>query len=575
MWQERFKFWREDTYFDEQTRRELRNLCDEHEIEDRFYMDLEFGTAGLRGKLGAGTNRMNRYVIRKVTQGLADYISSEGEALKSRGVVIAFDSRYGSKEFSREAALVLAAQGIKAYLFEDLRPTPVLSFAVRQLHAIAGINITASHNAKEYNGYKLYWEDGGQIPPEHNDEIYKKIAGRQEWRGIVPAGEQEALSSGLLTIIGAEIDHAYEEKVKELVLYPDVIREHGQELTIVYSPLHGTGNLPVRRILAATGFSRVHVVAEQELPDPEFPTVVNPNPETKAAFDLARRDGKKLAADLLLVTDPDADRLGAAIQDAQGEYVQLTGNQIGVILLNYILQGKKCLGILPDKPVAIKTIVSTGLADQMAECMGCRVENVLTGFKFIAEKVKEMEQQGSGVFQFGFEESYGFLAGDFVRDKDAVIASLLLSEAALFYKIKEGRTLLELLEEIYRQYGYYIDDQVSFTLEGKEGKQQIQGIMKRLQALQLRRLGDQDIAQIEDYTLRKGHDILQDKDYDLTLPRADVLRYTFQSGGYAIVRPSGTEPKIKFYFSIQGTDREKAQQTLAAVKENLLQLLEL
>jgi phosphoglucomutase len=561
----------EDVYFDEATRAEVKALKDQKEIEDRFYTDLEFGTAGLRGILGAGTNRMNRYVIRKVTQGLADYIASEGEEFKRRGVVIAFDSRHCSAEFAREAALVLTKQGIRAFLFEDLRPTPLLSFAVRQLKTIAGIVITASHNSKEYNGYKLYWEDGGQIPPEQTNEILERIAARKEWDGIEPAEEQEALNSGLLTIVGAEIDQAYLQRVKELVLRPELIREQGGELKVVFSPLHGTGNKLVRRVLATMGFSQVQVVAEQELPDPEFPTVRNPNPETPAAFDLARRDGAASGADLLLVTDPDADRLGAAVKNADGSYTQLSGNQIGVILLNYILQGKKALGILPEQAVVVKTIVSTGLADQVAERSGVRVENVLTGFKFIAEKIKEMETEKSGVFQFGFEESYGYLAGDFVRDKDAVIAALLLSEAALYYKVKEGCGLPEVLEQIYRQYGYYMDEQVSLTFEGKEGKEKIQSIMQRLQTSEIRQLGNQIISRIEDYDQRKGRDILQGGEYDLTLPRSYVLRFSFQSGGFAMVRPSGTEPKIKFYFSIQGTDREQAKQTMELVKKDVLE----
>ncbi|WP_018307361.1 phospho-sugar mutase [Desulfitobacterium hafniense] len=573
MIQERYRFWLTNPYFDEDTRSEVAAINDEKEIEDRFYTDLEFGTGGLRGVLGAGTNRMNIYVIRKATQGLADLILEGEEAGKNRGVVIAYDSRRFSDRFAKEAALVLAGNGIKAYLFENLRPTPELSFAVRHLKAQAGLVITASHNPKEYNGYKVYWEDGGQVPPDRADRILAHIKAHQAWDDILPLEEAEARDKGLLVEIGEEIDAVYLSKVKELALYPELSRAKGSNLSIVYTPLHGAGNVLVNRILTEMGYS-VFTVPEQEKPDPEFTTVPYPNPEIPSTFDLARSYGKARNAQMLIATDPDADRLGMALRTPQGDYRQLTGNQVGTLLSYYLLTQKKRLGILPEQAVVIKTIASTDLADLLVKDLGARVENVLTGFKFIAEKEQEMEVQGSGDFQFGFEESYGYLAGHFVRDKDAVIASLLLAEAALYYQEQEGRSLLEVLEDIYGKYGYFIDDQISITLEGKAGKEQMEKMMVKLRETDVKSFGGIAIACIDDYELRKGRRMIEPfHSYELALPQSNVIRYSFQGGGFVMARPSGTEPKIKFYFNIRGVDPQQLQATLENVKKDLLELI--
>lgn len=568
--EERYRLWSENPYFDKETREELKQITDPQEIEDRFYTDLEFGTGGLRGIIAAGTNRMNKYVIRKVTQGLAECVCDHGEEGMKRGVVIAYDSRKYSSEFALEAALVLAKNGVKAYLFNALRPTPELSFAVRQLHALAGIVVTASHNPKTYNGYKVYWEDGGQVPPAKADQILARIEARENWLGIEPLSIGTAKLTGLLEIISEEIDQPYHARVRGLALHPDLDAQKGQELRIVYTPLHGTGNLLVRRALTELGFSSVTVVPEQELPDPEFTTVPYPNPEIPSTFELARQYGESLQADLLLATDPDADRLGVVLRDPQGKYVQLTGNQIGVVLTYYILSQKKALGALPENATIIKTVASTDLADEVAHYFNVRVENVLTGFKFIAEKEREMEEGGWGTFQFGFEESYGYLAGDFVRDKDAIIASVLLAEAALYYRQVEGRTLLNVLESIYDKFGYYLDDQVSLALEGIQGKAEIARIMDTLRLEAFAELGGIPIRKLDDYEQRIGKDLTTGQTYALKLPRSNVLRFSFAGGGFVMVRPSGTEPKIKFYFSVKANTLSEAEETLHKVKTDLM-----
>jgi len=568
--QDRYRLWSEDPYFDEETRKELGKITDPQEIEDRFYTDLEFGTGGLRGIIAAGTNRMNKYVIRKVTQGLAEYVCDHGQEGMKRGVVIAYDSRKYSTEFALEVALVLAQNGVKAYLFDALRPTPELSFAVRQLHALAGIVVTASHNPKTYNGYKVYWEDGGQVPPAKADQILARIESRESWLGIEPMSIETAKMNGLLEIIGEEIDQTYLARVRELVIHPDLDAQKGEELRIVYTPLHGAGNILVRRALAELGFRSVTVVREQELPDPEFTTVPYPNPEIPATFELARKYGMEMQADLLLATDPDADRLGVALRDPHGDYVQLTGNQIGVLLTYYILSQKKALGTLPENATIIKTVASTDLADEVARYFNVRVENVLTGFKFIAEKEKEMEEGGWGTFQFGFEESYGYLAGDFVRDKDAIIAAVLLAEAALYYRQVEGRTLLDVLELIYSKFGYYLDDQESLALEGIQGKEEIARIMDSLRREEILELGGITVWKLDDYEQRTGKDISTGQTYPLILPHSNVLRFSFQGGGFVMVRPSGTEPKIKFYFSVKADTLPEAEDILLKVRTDVM-----
>lgn len=573
--QERYRLWSEDPYFDEETRQELSKIDDPKELEDRFYMDLEFGTGGLRGIIAAGTNRMNKYVIRKATQGLAECVCDNGPEGMKRGVVIAYDSRKYSSEFALEAALILAKNGIKVYLFDALRPTPELSFTVRHLHALAGIVVTASHNPKVYNGYKVYWEDGAQVALAKADQILARIESRESWVGIEPISIEEAKSRGLLEIIGEEIDRSYLNRVRGLSLYPELNASKGSELKIVYTPLHGAGNIPVRRALAELGFCSVTVVPEQELPDEEFTTVPYPNPEIPATFDLARKLGFEIQADLLLATDPDADRLGVGVRNSNGEYIQLTGNQIGVLLTYYVLSQKKALGILPDNAAIIKTVASTDLADEVAHFFKVRVENVLTGFKFICEKEKEMEDGGWGTFQFGFEESYGYLSGDFVRDKDAVIASSLLAEATLYYQQIEGRTLLDVLESIYKTHGYYVDDQVSISLEGIQGKEEIARIMETFRHEQILNIGGIEIGKLDDYELRLRKDCASGETSALTLPRSNVLRFSFSGGGFVMVRPSGTEPKIKFYFSVKSDTLQQAEYALGRVKADVMQRLSL
>ncbi|AFM41903.1 phosphomannomutase [Desulfosporosinus acidiphilus SJ4] len=573
--QDQYQIWSENSYFDEETRQELRQLTDQHEIEDRFYKDLEFGTGGLRGIMAAGTNRMNKYVIRKVTQGLAEYICDHGSEGMNRGVAIAYDSRRFSAEFALEAALILAKNGIKVYLFDALRPTPELSFAVRELHTLAGIVVTASHNPKAYNGYKVYWEDGGQVPPAKADEILARIEARESWLGIEPMPAAEAIGKGLLLMIGEELDNVYLSRVKELALHTQLDARYGKDLSIVYTPFHGAGNKLVRGALAEMGFSSVTVVKEQELPDPDFTTIPYPNPEIPSTFDLAREYGQKVNAELLIATDPDSDRLGVVLKDKSGEYIQLTGNQIGVLLTYYVLSQKKDLGILPENAAIIKTIASTDLADDVARYFQVKVENVLTGFKFIAEKEKEMEDGGWGKFQFGFEESYGYLAGDFVRDKDGVIASVLMAEAALYYKNVEHRSLFEVLESIYQELGYYLDSQESLTLEGHQGHDEILRIMDSLRKVELRELCGIQIVKIDDYEQRIGKNLITGESYPLLLPRSNVLRFSFVGGGFVMVRPSGTEPKIKFYFSIKADSKPVAEEVLGRVKEEVMNRISL
>jgi Phosphomannomutase len=568
--QDRYRLWMENPYFDQDTRHELEQITDPKEIEDRFYTDLEFGTGGLRGIIAAGTNRMNKYVIRKVTQGLAECVCDHGAEGMRRGVVIAFDSRRYSSEFALEAALVLAKNGIKVYIFEALRPTPELSFAVRYLQALAGIVVTASHNPKNYNGYKVYWDDGGQVPPLKADQILARIEARENWLDIEPMDLEHAKSKGLLEIIGEEIDKQYLARVQRLVLHPDLDAQKGSGLRIVYTPLHGAGNMLVRGALAEIGFSSVNVVPEQELPDSEFTTVPYPNPEIPATFELARKYGHEMQADLLLATDPDADRLGVVIRDPQGNYIQLTGNQIGVLLTYYILSQKKALGTLTEKATIIKTVASTDLADEVAHSFNVRVENVLTGFKFIAEKEKEMEEGGWGEFLLGFEESYGYLAGDFVRDKDGIIASVLLAEAALYYREVEGLTLLDILKRIYEEFGYYLEDQESLTMEGIKGKEEISRIMDSLRQEEILELSGIPIEKVDDYKQRITRNLITGETKPLMLPRSNVLRFSFHGGGFVMVRPSGTEPKIKFYVSVKAKTLAEAENRLQKVKTEVM-----
>ncbi|HHV72647.1 MAG TPA: phospho-sugar mutase [Clostridia bacterium] len=558
----------ENDYFDVETRQELLKISDPQEIEDRFYTDLKFGTGGMRGVLGAGTNRMNRYLIRKVSQALADTIREEGQEACDRGVVISFDSRRFSAEFALETALVLGANGIKAYLFDDLRPTPELSFAVRYLNAIAGVNITASHNPKEYNGFKVYWEDGGQLSPKQADQIAAKMAKEESWE-INLLDKNQALESGMLQMIGQEIDRAYEAEVKKTLFNVELSQTAGKELKIVYTPLHGTGGGPVQRVLRELGFTSLWIVPEQEMPDPEFPTVITPNPEDPSAFTLALQTAKKLEADLVLATDPDGDRLGAYAKDRRGNYHRFSGNQIGVILEYYILSQRKRLGKLPERGVLVKTVASTDLGDIIAADFGVKTINVLVGFKYIGEKIKEMEREGWGTYLFGFEESHGYLAGTYARDKDGIQASALLAEAALYYLQKEGKTLPEVLEGIFHRYGTYLDEQIAILLAGKEGKERISAVIDRLRRKKPSFLGGIELERIEDFQTGLRWKIRDKKEEKTGLPQENALRFSFRGGGFVMVRPSGTEPKIRFYFCIRGQSREKAEQILARVKDEV------
>jgi phosphoglucomutase len=557
---ERYKRWLENDYFDEETKKELADLEDNQaEIEDRFYKDLEFGTAGLRGILGAGTNRMNRYVIRKATHGLALYLVNNVRNAKGRGVVIAYDSRRMSSEFAMETARVLAYNGIRAFVFETLRPVPVLSFAVRHLSAAAGVVITASHNTKEYNGYKVYGEDGAQLTPECSRMITDQIAKIKNIESIGIMDREEAFAGGLVQFIGAGIDDAYIEYLKTLRINPE-LQKAAAGLKLVYTPLHGSGNVPVRRILAETGFSNLIVVKEQEMPDPEFPTVKYPNPEEKSSFELAIEIAEKENADLIIGTDPDCDRVGVAVKNGNNEYEVLTGNQVGCLLLEYILSNRLKRGTLPENGFAVTTIVSTRLTESIAEFYGIKLVKVLTGFKYIGEKIREMDEMGDQQFLFGFEESYGYLAGNRVRDKDAVVTSMLIAEMFLYHKTR-GLTPYDALLELFEKYGYYLEGVESFYLEGKEGEDKIKAAMSWLRMNKPSGIGGRTVLAFKDYL--EGTE----------LPASDVLYFELPEKEWFCIRPSGTEPKIKIYFGTRGNSIEDAKMKLESLKTDALGLI--
>ena len=565
-----YRRWLEEFRDDAETRAELLNLeGNEKEIEDRFYTELEFGTAGMRGVLGAGLNRMNKYNVRRATLGLARYIA-EDPARSARGVVIAYDSRRKSDEFAREAALVLCAAGIPAYLFESLRPVPVLSFSVRALNAVAGIVITASHNPPQYNGYKVYWEDGGQMPPERAGEVLRYIRAAQ-FAEAQPMEEQAARAQGLLRMIGGEIDDKYTEMVKGLSIDPDLVREMGDQLKIVYTPLHGSGNVPVRRVLREVGFSQVSVVKEQELPDPNSSTVKVPNPEDPAAFTLALQLQEQLNADVVFGTDPDCDRVGIAVKDQAGQVHILTGNQIGCLLLHYILTARKHRGTLPQNAAVVKSIVSTEMAQAIADDFGVKLFNVLTGFKFIAEKIQEFETTGAHQFVFGFEESYGYLSGTQVRDKDGVNACLLIAETAAYYK-KQGMTLYDALEALFKRYGYTGEKVTSFGLAGKDGLAKMKTLMDSLRQTPPQAFAGKKVLAVRDYL--KGERVCGGEIEKIDLPRSDVLYYELQDGAWICVRPSGTEPKVKLYVNGVTQGRADTQRLLEEMSQAAVALLE-
>ena len=565
-YRENYKHWLEDDYFDEATKEELRGIAsDEKEIEERFYTELEFGTAGLRGVIGAGTNRMNVYTVRKATQGLANYILKVGG--EKRGVAIAYDSRHMSPEFADVSALCLAANGIKAYVFESLRPTPELSYAVRKLGAIAGINITASHNPPEYNGYKVYWEDGAQITPPHDTGIMDEVKAVKDYSDTKTMDKDAAIAAGLYQTIGADIDDPYIAELKKLVIHQDAIDAVGGELKIVYTPLHGTGNIPVRRVLKELGFANVYVVPEQELPNGDFPTVSYPNPEAAEAFELGLALAKKVDADLILATDPDADRLGVYVKDAKtGEYHSLTGNMSGCLIGDYIIGQKKELTGLPADGAFVKSIVSTNMADAIAKYYGIELIEVLTGFKFIGQKILEFETTGKGTYLFGMEESYGCLPGTYARDKDAVAASMMLCEAAAYYKTK-NMTLWDAMIQMYERYGYYKDEVTSITLKGMEGLEKIQEIMNNLRANAPKEIGGYQVTAVRDYKNDTITDTASGAVKATGLPSSNVLYYELTDDAWVCVRPSGTEPKVKFYFGIKGTSLEDADRKASDMKE--------
>ena len=551
--------WLANPYFDEETKAELRAIAeDENEIKERFYMDLEFGTAGLRGIIGAGINRMNIYVVRRATQGLANYIIKQGGA--SKGVAIAYDSRHMSPEFAMEAAMTLAANGIKAYKFESLRPTPELSFAVRELGCIAGINITASHNPPEYNGYKVYWEDGAQFTPPHDKGVTEEVLAIEDLSTVKVTDEASATAAGLYQVIGADIDDKYIAQVKAQVVNQAAIDKMQDQITIIYAPLHGTGNIPARRVMKELGFEHVYVVPEQELPDGDFPTVSYPNPEAREAFELGLKLAKEKNADLVLATDPDADRLGVYVKDDKsGEYIPLTGNMSGSLLCEYVLSQKAAAGKIPADGEVVKSIVTTNLVDAVAKSYGCELVEVLTGFKWIGQQILKNEQTGKGTYLFGMEESYGCLIGAYARDKDAISATAALCEAAAYYKEK-NMTLWDAMVAMYEKYGYYKDAVQSIGLKGIEGLAKIQSIMETLRNNTPAEVGGYKVVSARDYKLDTVKDMATGEVKPTGLPASNVLYYDLEDGAWLCVRPSGTEPKIKFYYGIKGTSLADADE---------------
>ena len=572
-YKEVYEQWIANPYFDEATKEELKSIAeDENEIKERFYMDLEFGTAGLRGIIGAGTNRMNIYVVRRATQGLANYIAKVDK--KSQGVAIAYDSRHMSPEFAQEAALCLAANGIKAYIFETLRPTPELSFAVRHLGCVAGINVTASHNPPEYNGYKVYWEDGAQITPPHDSGIMGEVKAISDWNTVKTMDKAEAEKAGLFEVIGKEVDDAYMAELKKQVIHMDAIQAEGKNLKIVYTPLHGTGNIPARRILKELGFENVYVVKEQELPDGDFPTVSYPNPEAAEAFELGLKLAKEVDADLVLATDPDADRLGVRVKDKNREYHDLTGNMSGCLLANYEISQRKAVnGSLPEDGALIKTIVTTNLADAIAKGYGVKLIEVLTGFKFIGQQILGFEKSGKGSYLFGFEESYGCLIGTYARDKDAIVATMALCEAAAYYKT-QGKTLWDAMIEMYEQFGYYKDDIKAVTMKGIEGLQKIQDIMNSLRQNPPAEFAGHKVVAVRDYKADTIKNLETGEVTPTGLPNSNVLYYELTNDAWVCVRPSGTEPKVKFYYGVKGTSLADADEKSAVMGKAVLDMVD-
>ena len=567
-----FKFWLEDDYFDQDTKNELLAIQnDEKEIEDRFYKELDFGTGGLRGVIGAGTNRMNVYTVRKATQGLANYILKQGT--QDKGVAIAYDSRNMSPEFADEAALCLAANGIKAFVFDALRPTPELSFALRTLGCTAGIVVTASHNPPEYNGYKVYWEDGAQVTAPKDKEIITEVKSITDYHTVKTMDKAEAMNAGLYNVIGKEIDDAYMVELKKQIIHPDVITEMAEDIKIVYTPLCGTGNVPVRRVLAELGFKNVYVVPEQENPDPNFTTLDYPNPEDPKAFTYALNLAKEKDADIVLATDPDADRLGVYAKDTKtGEYVAFTGNMSGMLIAEYILRERAASNTMPENPAMVTTIVTTNMTFPITESYGVKLIEVLTGFKFIGEQIKLFEQTGSNNYVFGLEESYGCLAGTHARDKDAIVAVMCLCEVAAFCK-KQGKTLWDMMLDMYEKYGYFKETQYTITLKGIDGSKQIAEIMDKLRQNPPKAFGDLQVLKFRDYQNDVVIDMATGEKTTTGLPASNVLYFELPDNAWCCARPSGTEPKIKFYMGVKGDSLADADARVAKLTEDLKAVL--
>ncbi|PEB83630.1 phospho-sugar mutase [Bacillus nitratireducens] len=572
-WKQEFSRWLSYAELDAELKEQLENMKqDEKKIEDSFYKNLEFGTGGMRGELGAGTNRLNVYTVRKATKGLARFIEKLGEEAKKRGVVVAYDSRHKSPEFAMEVAATLGAHGITTYVFESLRPTPVLSFAVRHLHTVSGIVLTASHNPPEYNGYKVYGDDGGQLPPKEADELISYVNAVEDELTVEVADVEQLKADGLLHIIGQEVDDAYAAELNNVIINKEMVQKVGKDLKIVFTPLHGTSNISVRRGLEEVGFTDVTVVKEQELPDPNFSTVKSPNPEEHAAFEYAIRDGEKVGADVLIATDPDADRLGVAVRNHDGEFQVLTGNQTGALMLDYLLSQKKENGTLPENGVVLKTIVTSEIGRTIAKAYGLDTVDTLTGFKFIGEKIKQYEESGQYEFQFGYEESYGYLIRPFCRDKDAVQSVLFACEVAAYYK-SQGKTLYDGLLEVFKKYGFFREDLVSLTLKGKDGAEQIQKMMATFRGNPPKEVAGLTVVAVEDYK-ESIITTLQDGNMEeIHLPKSNVLKYQLEDGSWFCLRPSGTEPKIKFYFGVQDDSLQNSEQKLLTIKEDIMNRL--
>ena len=571
-YKEEYKRWCEDPSFDEETKKELLSIKDnEEEIKDRFYKELEFGTAGLRGVIGMGTNRMNKYTVGKATQGLANYILEQGT--QDKGVAISYDSRRMSDEFSLQTALILNANGIKTYLFESLRPVPELSFAVRQLGCTAGIMITASHNPPKYNGYKVYWDDGSQIVAPRDKDIINKVRAISDFKEIKTMNKEDAIKSGLFNIVGKEMDDKYIETLKSKILNPEIVMEQGKDLKIVYTPLHGTGNMIAERLLNELGFKNVYVVPEQAKPDGNFPTVDYPNPEDKKAFKLALELAKKVDADVVLATDPDADRLGIYAKDTKtGEYMPYTGNMSALLIAEYRISQMQEKGILPKDGMFITTIVSSDLAKAIAANYGLECIEVLTGFKNIGAVMKKAEENHDKIYVFGFEESYGCLIGDYARDKDGIAAVMSLCEAAAYYRA-QGITLWDQMNNIYKKYGYYKEDQVSIVMEGAEGAEKIKEMMTTMRNKDIEKIGKYKVLTFKDVERDYVKDMLTGKEGKTGLPKSNVLYYALEDNCWCCVRPSGTEPKIKLYFGVKGSSAKNATEELEALKEDMVKLV--